>query len=413
MTLPAHDTAIAATAFARLPILDGKRAIVGWELVDNGGGAEGPGRDSDLLLQALALQEQGALGSGERRRLLFVRCDARTVASGHLEAMDPHQAVIEVALPPQAEPGLVDEVARNLAVLRALGLRFAFPHEALASHWKDWLAHASYLKIDVARLPPAALPALVKVARTRPQLQLIAGGITRPEQQAEAAALGLDWFQGRWFTEPVWVRSQVMRPSQAMILEMIGLIQRGAEVPHIEALLKRDPALSFNLLRFINSSGFGLSCEITSFGHAVMILGMDRLLRWACLLVAGAHAGAAPAIGQTAVVRGRLMELLADELLPPEQCDHAFVAGVFSLLDAMTGVPLPRALDDLPLPDAVRDVLLSRHGVLAPFLELAQACEAADDAAFARAAGTLQLSSHQVNMAHLEALAWAEELLAA
>ena len=31
------------------------------------------------------------------------------------------------------------------------------------------------------------------------------------------------------------------------------------------------------LLRFINSAGFGLSCEITSFRHAVMILGMRKL----------------------------------------------------------------------------------------------------------------------------------------
>ena len=43
---------------------------------------------------------------------------------------------------------------------------------------------------------------------------------------------------------------------------------------------------------------------------------------------------------------------------------------------------------------------------------MAEACEAGDEHAFAELADGLLLSGHQVNMAHLQALAWAEELLA-
>jgi len=56
--------------------------------------------------------------------------------------------------------------------------------------------------------------------------------------------------------------------------------------------------------------------------------------------------------------------------------------------------------------------LLERSGVYAPLLALAEACEAGDDRAFAELADRLLLSGHQINMAHLQALAWAEELLA-
>jgi EAL and modified HD-GYP domain-containing signal transduction protein len=106
------------------------------------------------------------------------------------------------------------------------------------------------------------------------------------------------------------------------------------------------------------------------------------------------------------------MELLAAELLTPEQCDQAFVVGVFSLLDAMTGIPMERALDGLSLPENVVDALLHRRGLFEPFLALTEACEGANDEAFARNAERLLLSGHAVNMAHLQALAWAEELLA-
>ena len=104
------------------------------------------------------------------------------------------------------------------------------------------------------------------------------------------------------------------------------------------------------------------------------------------------------------------MELLAAELLPPEECDNAFVVGVFSLLDTMLGVPMDRALETVALPQAVIDALLHNKGVFAPFLELTKACESGDDATFARAAEALHLSNHQVNWAHLQALAWAENL---
>ncbi|WP_010104726.1 EAL and HDOD domain-containing protein, partial [Verminephrobacter aporrectodeae] len=159
-------------------------------------------------------------------------------------------------------------------------------------------------------------------------------------------------------------------------------------------------------------SGFGLSCEVTSFRHAVMILGLNKLFRWAALLMTTSRGGggAPPAVGQTAVVRGRLMELLAAELLPPEECDNAFVVGLFSLLDSMLGMPLEKALASVALPEPVMGALLHGTGVFAPFLELVKACESGDEAVFARTTDALQLSNRQVNWAHLQALTWAESL---
>ena len=104
------------------------------------------------------------------------------------------------------------------------------------------------------------------------------------------------------------------------------------------------------------------------------------------------------------------MELLAAELLTPEQCDNAFVVGVFSLLDSMLGVPMEEALASVALPQSVQDALLHGTGVFAPFLALTLACESGDDVAFAQNAEVLHLSNRQINFAHLQALAWAENM---
>lgn len=104
------------------------------------------------------------------------------------------------------------------------------------------------------------------------------------------------------------------------------------------------------------------------------------------------------------------MELLASELLPAEEADNAFVVGVFSLLDTILGIPMDQALNSIALPQPVVDALLHRTGVYAPFLDLVLACESGDEEAFARNSEALHLSNHQVNWAHLQALAWADTL---
>ena len=93
-----------------------------------------------------------------------------------------------------------------------------------------------------------------------------------------------------------------------------------------------------------------------------------------------------------------------------EEVDNAFVVGVFSLLDVMLGIPMDKALSSIALPQTVQDALLHKTGVYAPFLELVLACENGDDEGFARTSKALHLSNHQVNWAHLQALAWADNL---
>ena len=289
--------------------------------------------------------------------------------------------------------------------------RLAFNQQVLRRPYASWLPLAAFIKLDLSAFKPELAAALVKFTRTHTTACIVAEKVETAAQHSLMESLGVTLFQGYWFAQPALVKARTPRPSHATIIQLINLMRRQADTVEIENLLKKDPTLSFNLLRFINSSGFGLSCEVTSFRHAVMILGLKKLFRWAALLLTTSRAnGTAPAVGSTAVVRGRLMELLAAELLPAEECDNAFVVGVFSLLDTMLGMPLEDALASVALPEPVLDALLHGTGVFAPFLALTRACESGDDKAFAQNADALHLSNRQVNWAHLQALAWAESL---
>ena len=398
---------------ARQAILDEQRAVFGYELFDRSTAADAHTAASDaaLLFNALSYAGSEALVG---KKTVFINCTHDSLAGGHLELIHPEKVVLEVpTLGAQATAEQIEQYIPTLQAVRTRGFRLAFNQDVLRRAYSSWVPLASFIKLDMRAFKPELAEPLVKFAQAHSQATLVAEKVETAEQYQRMASLGVKLFQGYWFAQPSLVKAQTIRPSQATIIQLINLVRQQASTGEIEELLKKDPTLSFNLLRFINSSGFGLSCEVTSFRHAVMILGLKKLFRWAALLMTTSRAsGSPPAVGQTAVVRGRLMELLAAELLPPEECDNAFVVGVFSLLDAMLGVPLERALETVALPQPVLDALLHNKGVFAPFLELTKACESGDDEAFARTAEALHLSNRQVNWAHLQALAWAESLTA-
>ena len=396
-------------AIARQAIVDKNRAVLGYELFDRSMAidAHTAASDAALLFNVLAHADNEGLID---KKIIFINCTHQTLAGGHLELIRPDRAVLEI---PPLENATADEIetyVQTLADVRRRGFRLAFDHTALSPAYASWLTLASFIKLDLSRLTPDIFKAATQLVQSNGNARLVAEKVETAAQYELSLKLGIGLFQGYWFAKPVLLSGQTVRPAQATIIQLINLVRQQASTFEIEEVFKRDPALSFNLLRFINSSGFGLSCEITSFRHAVMILGLKKLFRWAALLMTTSRSGAVPAVGSMAIVRGRLMELLAAEMLSADECDNAFVVGVFSLLDTMLGMPMDKALNSISLPDTVVNALLHGTGVLAPFLELTKACESADDESFARTAEALQLSNQQVNWAHLQALTWAETL---
>ncbi|MBF6629857.1 MAG: HDOD domain-containing protein [Comamonas sp.] len=410
-SLPEGIADDSVSMIGRQAILNERREVFGYELFDRTTAAEAHTAASDaaLLFNALSYAGTEALVG---RKLVFINCTHESLVGGHLELIHPDKVVLEI--PIMGEDTTEEEIQSRLSIFEALrqrGFRLAFDQNVLRRAYASWLPMASFIKLDMLTFALGNAQALVKFSRTHTTAQIVAEKVETPEQFEVMRDLGVKLFQGFWFAKPDIVKTKTIRPSQATIVQLLNLVRSQSSTTEIEELLKRDPTLSFNLLRFINSSGFGLSCEITSFRHAVMILGLKKLFRWAALLMTTSRAGgSAPAVGQTAVVRGRLMELLAAEMLSPDEADNAFVVGVFSLLDVMLGLPMDKALSSVALPQAVMDALLHKTGVYAPFLELVLACESGDDEVFARTSEALHLSNHQVNWAHLQALAWADTL---
>lgn len=194
-------------------------------------------------------------------------------------------------------------------------------------------------------------------------------------------------------------------PDIATITQLLAMVDRGDDVVHMEALIRRDAALAYRLLRYINSPGMGLQVEVQSFRHAVMMLGYSKLKRWLALLLSTASKDAnMRPVMFASFRRGVFLEHLVAAGADDHLRDEIFILGVFSLLDKLLKEPFPQLFDRLHVPERVRETLVDKNGPYAPYLRIAETIEQGPNPALVDQLGDCVLSLEQCNEALMRAL---------
>ncbi|MBY0572422.1 MAG: HDOD domain-containing protein [Undibacterium sp.] len=294
--------------------------------------------------------------------------------------------------------------------LRGLGFGVCLKNADVTALERSFFSLISHIEVQ---LDPANIAKQAKVyaALKQSNVQMVARNVATWADFEACAALGLSSFVGKLHLTPRPTTAQKgLNSAQATILQLMEMIRKNADIQQLETVVKRDAALAYKLLRYINSAGFGLRTEVQSLKHAVTILGYSPLYRWLTLLLATASSsGSSPVLLETAILRGRFAELLGQAFMSKTEAENLFVAGMFSLLDRLIGLPMQEVLSTIQLPDAVVEALISRSGPYGPCLALAEACEL-NSMLVLSMAESLKISPEDVNRAHLSALVWAKNV---
>jgi hypothetical protein len=336
---------------------------------------------------------------------IFINCGTTACDARLLDWSAPANATIELP----ASSLLGEHGADLIAMLQTWQPALCLHFDAQAAPALATGVTFRFVGFDAQSLTLAQLKLLA--ARTRAYGIGIAFNVVSANDFRACLEAGMTAAAGWFFTSPSSVPARTLNPVQTNIVRVLNLVRRNAEIREIEAALKQDVAISYKLLRYINSAGFGLSCEIQSFRHAVAILGYEKLNRWLSLLLATASKDPmAPALMYAVLLRARLMELLAIGLVDPAEYDNLFITGAFSLLDALLGVSMEQVLEAMRLPEPISEALLGNGGRYQPFLELALASEGDDARAIAEQAAMLGLTATQFNRAQLQAMSYADAM---
>jgi EAL and modified HD-GYP domain-containing signal transduction protein len=237
------------------------------------------------------------------------------------------------------------------------------------------------------------------------------GNVQRADTVFDKAALpaGAVLVEGRWPLAPPPKAVGAQAASRALALQLVQLVSNDGDTHEIEALLRRDPTLSYHLLKLVNSLGMGSGRRVSSFAQAILILGRQQLRRWLNLMLFSAREGdlRSPMLLAKVAVRAHALELLARSTgLGKPQQEQAFMAGMFSLLGVLFGMPLAEVLAPLTISEAVQQALLEKQGELGELLALVEAAERGDFAAVAGRLEAAQLEPAEFNRVVAEAHLW-------
>jgi len=398
----------------RQPILDRNQQLFAYELLFRNGSnnvaniADGVAATSTVVANAFSeLGFVDALGSYRG----FINVDLEFLFNDVIELLPPQSVVLEIL---ETVPPTVGVIDRCLALKQA-GFTLALDDVIqVAPEYAALLELVDIVKVDIQPLSRVELMQLVMKLKPLGK-QLLAEKVDSREQMEQCLKLGFSLFQGYYFAKPVILTGKKLDHSRLSLVKLLGLIISDSDTAELEKALKPEPGLTVNLLRMTNSVGAGSTEKITSLGHAITVLGRRQLQRWLQLTVfsTGDPTNQANPLLLLAATRGRLMELLAEELSPGDKvlADQAFMVGIMSLMPALVGQSIEEIVAPLGVSRLVHDALCSGGGILGTLLRLTESSETSDLARLSDCLNILNtLNLKAVNRAQTQALQWANSI---
>jgi EAL and modified HD-GYP domain-containing signal transduction protein len=401
---------------ARQPILGRDQHMVAYELLFRAAGEHDEARLTDgAAATAAVISHASQLGLEQvvGNKLAFVNVDAVVLMDDYVRFLPPHKVILEIL--ETVKP--TEPLLARIAELKELGFKFAL--DDVVGHTEEvdkLLGLVDVVKIDLQGVAPEALGHLCTSLRKWGK-KLLAEKVETQQEFRLCQELGFDYFQGYYFARPVILSGRKITPSEMVVLHLLELIDSEADETTIETAVKRDPVISLNLLRLVNSRAAGPEHRIESVAEALVQLGRKQLRRWLQILLyaaPGSKVELNSPLLQLATTRGKLLELMSLQVAPGDVvgAERAFTVGIMSLADALFSMPMADILDNVELAADVRAALLERGGALGAMLEVVERLEKADTGReFTAALRTLELTSKQVREIELAAFDWVRELV--
>ena len=356
----------ARVAVVRRPVVDGRREVVGYELVGDGS-----------VLAAFPPDELVALAAG---RPLWLSLDG-----------DVSPALAGATL--QITAGTSPERAQ---ALQQAGFALALDGYTGPS---PLLEHCTTVKVNVNGRSDEALQALIAEPAER-GLTLVATDVDDADEFTRCRVLGFSHFQGAFFARPRGGDAPGTG-ALASLNALSELTAAEASFEDLERIIGADVGLSLALLRHVNSAYFALPRKIDSVREALTLLGTKAVRRWATVVALSSAAEAPDQVVALALLRARMCELLGagqDE----DDRDGLFTVGLLSVADALLDAPMEAVLVSLPLSDEITGALLRHEGrrgrILGTVLRYEQGRFPTEGA-----------EPGELAEAYLEALRWADE----
>lgn len=316
--------------------------------------------------------------------------------------ISPKQVILEVLEDVPVTTELLHAVKR----LHDQGFIIALDDYIYNPSHKPLIEMCQLIKIDIMALSREQLVQHVK------QLQpfgkkLLAEKIETLEEFDFCMDLGFDYFQGYFLSRPRIIKSTTLPQNKLAIMNILALLQDpDSDIDEIEEAISSDVAMSYKILKLMNSAFFNFNNKIESIKQALLLLGRKKLNSWAAMTALSKLEEQPSEMIRIAMTRAKMCELLAESAnLKP--IENYFTTGLFSALDILMESSLDFLLKPLPISEELRNAVTKKQGIMGEALKCTLAYEVSDweNVKFQN------LTENEIYIANVEAVSWANMVM--
>lgn len=389
------------------PILTALGRTYGYELTDAGDGIT---TDENALSLADFDRTMDALGIGEidDSSRYFIHFSNQLLSATVLNNLPKDKFVIEVP----ASSACSENILQKYRELKANGYSLALCGITDVPLPPDLLA-----LVDFCKFLPEYMnsPVQKKLMQENPGKRFIAASVDDEVAFNAAEKNGFKLFQGFFFSQPVVVKKDKdvdpMKENYLRLLQLTGT-DDFVDFSEISYVISCDVALSYKLLRLLNSAAVGLRNPISSIEMAVAYLGEEHLKKWVALLALRGVAQDKPLeLVRMSLVRAQFGALLAPYFIPSLNEKHVFLVGMFSLLHIALEKTKEELFDEIPVADSIRLSLTTSTGPYSSLASFFSQYEYGNWSEVASFAQEHRISDKIIRDCYIAALTWYNSLL--
>ncbi|MEY8356454.1 HDOD domain-containing protein [Lachnospiraceae bacterium 54-53] len=268
----------------------------------------------------------------------------------------------------------------------AEGYVFAINDFQFSPKYFSMLDYVTYIKVDISNKHEGreriSLNNLINTMKGFEKKCIVTGVNTKKDYEL-ALEIGADFAEGSYVAEAMAKRVNRMEFLEGNFFQLVVEVSKDEpDIERIEEIISRDAALSYALLKIVNSAYFALRRRVSSIRQALVTMGISQLKQWVYLLSFNndfESNESLEAMMKMSFLRANFAMVLCDHVQNlPIIRSEIYMMGMFSTLQYMIDAPLEEILEEIPVAQEIRDALISQKGICGTLYKLILSYENAE-----------------------------------
>lgn len=396
---------------ARQPIFNRKNEVFAYELLFRNShineyvGIDGDDSTRNVISNAFYSFGIKNITNGKKA---FINFTENLIKEGVATILPSDYLVIEIL--EDVEP--TEEIINACKILKEKGYILALDDFIFHNKYKELIKLADIIKIDFSITKGEERKNIVKRLKCNNQIKFLAEKVETIEEYNEALSYGYEYFQGYYFSKPRILFSKAINTNKHIALKILNKINKNEiDFDEIESLILKDLGLSYKLLKLINSAYIGIRYKTNNIRYALTFLGEKEIIKWFYVVLLNDLKQDNPEeLINLGLLRAKFCENICNNSKHKNQGFLAYITGMFSVMEAILNMPIDSIVQELYLPEEVKDALISKNNSLSDILTLVICYEKGDWNKVLDLAEQLAINPDIITRTYLDSLEWIKDI---